>query len=370
MQRVFDLSLAVVRSHNVMQQQLARTEIDAKQSLTLMRNLMRTAISSICYLRHMFPEECFQDRFLSGINIKGLIPKSVEAKKLCNWLEHGVFEAIEKRYLKCVVFTVASDATGTTVLESYHFRISYPDNENVCMTLSSNLKPALFAAQTKDEIKRSTATMIRTLITLAQTLQPLPDEYFLSMKLLYYDENVPANYQPKYFEESQHQAGASMAFEAEPLKLRIGSISTPFHTMSLKLRTNADAVGEEMQEHTKDDEHVRCGIARITTKSAHAQPIAPVVEEDTASAPVEQDADTIMVDAQHENKAPPAKPAVTNHKRVYAPKPTIQAPVQSLDASASQDSTITNFKLDQRKVSVVKSDQVIHRAKRHRMEVE
>ena len=56
------------------QQQHAQTELSQQQSATLMRNLLRTAMSSICYLRHLFPEDCFQDRFLTGVpNFKSMM---------------------------------------------------------------------------------------------------------------------------------------------------------------------------------------------------------------------------------------------------------------------------------------------------------
>jgi hypothetical protein len=82
-----------------------------------MRNLLRTAISSIVYLRNIFPENCFKDRTLTGINIKALVPCTDDAKLLISWLEKGihylpevhnnhdsnsvigVFDALEKKYV-------------------------------------------------------------------------------------------------------------------------------------------------------------------------------------------------------------------------------------------------------------------------------
>lgn len=47
----------------------------------------------------MFPESCFQDRVLSGMNVKTLLPTSQESKLIIEWLEKGVFEALEKKYV-------------------------------------------------------------------------------------------------------------------------------------------------------------------------------------------------------------------------------------------------------------------------------
>ena len=81
-----------------------------------MRNLFRTTISSIAYLRDLFPENCFRDHNVNGIltarqmlrsganervgiNIKQLIPKTRETTQVIEWLENGVFHALERKYV-------------------------------------------------------------------------------------------------------------------------------------------------------------------------------------------------------------------------------------------------------------------------------
>lgn len=80
-------------------QQVRSQEVTSQESLTLVRNLMRTAISAVCYLRNLFPEKCFVDRTISGIQIKSLIPANKEARTLIDWLEKGVFHALELQYV-------------------------------------------------------------------------------------------------------------------------------------------------------------------------------------------------------------------------------------------------------------------------------
>lgn len=53
----------------------------------MIRNLFRTAISSISYIRGLFPEDCFGDRILTGVPIKTLQAKTDESTMLCRWLE-------------------------------------------------------------------------------------------------------------------------------------------------------------------------------------------------------------------------------------------------------------------------------------------
>jgi hypothetical protein len=64
----------------VQKQITAEGEITREQSLILVRNLIRTTVSCICYVRQIFNENCFQDRLISGMSVKTLIPSSSESK--------------------------------------------------------------------------------------------------------------------------------------------------------------------------------------------------------------------------------------------------------------------------------------------------
>ena len=44
------------------------------------------------------------------------------------------------------------------------------------------------AAQTTAETKKATIRLLRTIVVLSQSLQSLPDEVMMTMKLLYYDD--------------------------------------------------------------------------------------------------------------------------------------------------------------------------------------
>lgn len=114
----------------MLKQTTAEQTVTYQQSLVLVRNLIRTAISSICYIRHLFPENNFVDRILSGLNIKTLLPNSPETKLVIDWLEQGVFDALEKKFLRMLVFGMYLDPTKeSTLIECYAFRLSYDGND-------------------------------------------------------------------------------------------------------------------------------------------------------------------------------------------------------------------------------------------------
>ena len=75
----------------------------------MMRNLFRTTISSISYIRNLFPDNCFTDRILTGVPIKTLRPITDESKLMCKWLEEGVFDTLTKKYLKTIIFAIEDE---------------------------------------------------------------------------------------------------------------------------------------------------------------------------------------------------------------------------------------------------------------------
>ncbi|KAL0235057.1 hypothetical protein GEMRC1_001639 [Eukaryota sp. GEM-RC1] len=233
--------------------------VTAAQSLTLVRNLMRTAISSVCYLRNLFPEDCFEDRPLAGLTIKSLLSSSPEAKTIVSWLELGVFEALQKKYLREIVFGIYLDPKQeSTLIESYTFRIAY-DGNNVRLgvtqqTNGSNDSKSL--PVDREAVRKSTTTMLRTLITLAQTLTPIPNERFIVMKLFYFDDVTPADYEPVFFRSATFDEAFN--YVSKPLKLEIGSVTTPYHSLGLKIKTAIDNIDrlESFKAQNEEGEEV------------------------------------------------------------------------------------------------------------------
>eukprot|EP01087_Luapelamoeba_hula_P014369 TRINITY_DN4198_c1_g1_i1.p1 TRINITY_DN4198_c1_g1~~TRINITY_DN4198_c1_g1_i1.p1 ORF type:complete len:370 (-),score=72.76 TRINITY_DN4198_c1_g1_i1:105-1214(-) len=231
-----------------------------EQSMTLMRNLLRTTVSSICYLRHIFPEECFHDKQLCGINIKSLVPRMPEVSTLCNWLEEGLFDALTKKYLRVVYFGISSDPEEeTALLECYIFRFSYLANGEVVLDMhkenSAHPTQVVMPKQpTKSDIKKATIGCLRNLITISQTLKPLPEMNYLTMKLLYYDAVTPPHYEPKFFRSAMYSD--PFYWEPDAIKVKIGEVATPFHKFSVQLKTTVDLFEEEclVQNEESEDE--------------------------------------------------------------------------------------------------------------------
>ena len=127
-----------------MQKQATKTtELTIEQSLTLVRNLLRTSISTICFFRGLLPDDCFNMVKLSGLTIRQLLPENNDSKLILNWLEEGVFPSIAKKYIEQVIFAIYAplkeNENYNTLLETYCFHVVY-NNGEVSLELSNKNK--------------------------------------------------------------------------------------------------------------------------------------------------------------------------------------------------------------------------------------
>ncbi|KAJ4462119.1 hypothetical protein PAPYR_1298 [Paratrimastix pyriformis] len=236
--------------------------ITATQSATLVRNLFRASIYSIAFNRKLFPEECFVEKTIGGLTVKSLTPANEDAHKLIAWLEEGVFDALEKKYLKSVTFAIAvHGSTGDReIIEQYTFHITYPDDGSDDCRMSLTHDGGTLSFSSKDEIRESTLQLLRSLIIVAESLPPLPPERFYIMQLQYYDDRTPAEYEPTHFAPAQNQPLAQPGAQTEAT---IGEVSTTYHrvTMDVHMPTlSSNSLGGEQQakrpriQEEKDDD--------------------------------------------------------------------------------------------------------------------
>lgn len=89
------------------------------------RNLLRIARYNISYIRGLFPEKYFNDKSVPAqeMKIKKLIPMDAASRRLINWMEKGVYDALQKKYLKTLLFCICEKEEGPMIEEyacDYH----------------------------------------------------------------------------------------------------------------------------------------------------------------------------------------------------------------------------------------------------------
>ncbi|NXD87522.1 HORM1 protein, partial [Halcyon senegalensis] len=187
-----------------------------QQSLMLVKRLLAVAVSCITYLRGIFPESAYGTRYMDDVCVKILredknCPGSTQ---LVKWYFNN--------YLICL----------QTVTECYHFKFKYTHNGPLLDFGSKNKRND--STITCADTKKASILLIRKIYVLMQNLSPLPDDVCLTMKLFYYDEVTPSDYQPPGFKEGECEG---MIFEGEPMYLNVGEVPTPFHMLKVKVTT-------------------------------------------------------------------------------------------------------------------------------------
>jgi hypothetical protein len=264
------------------------------QSLTLVKNILRSSIASIAYLRYLFPEDNFTETQLAGLKIKSLRPKqNPEITAMTEWMEQGVFDAIEKHYLRALVFSVFGEENDTSsLLESYTFKFSYPEDGHLAMDFVAQAKgqdPKEMTYMTREQIQQAWCTMIRSLITLSHTLPPLPSQRHIAMRLFYYDEVTPDDYEPPGFSKASDIRDFEFVTDIETVEVG-GSIKTKHHAVSLRLDTAMINLTRAQPEVPPELKPIIKAISKVefVTKTMIAELIGETVDSKMVSEVVGQ----------------------------------------------------------------------------------
>ncbi|NWU89622.1 HORM1 protein, partial [Upupa epops] len=205
-----------------------------QQSLMLVKRLLAVAVSCITYLRGIFPESAYGTRYMDDVCVKILkenknCPGSTQ---LVKWML-GCYDALQKKYLRMIVLAVYTHSEDPqTITECYHFKFKYT-HHGPLLDFGSKSK-MIDSTITCADTKKASILLIRKIYVLMQNLSPLPNDVCLTMKLFYYDEVTPPDYQPPGFKEGECEG---MIFEGEPMHLNVGEVPTPFHMLKVKVTT-------------------------------------------------------------------------------------------------------------------------------------
>ncbi|KAH8117033.1 DNA-binding protein [Phellopilus nigrolimitatus] len=291
-----------------------QTAISSQQSLAVIKTLLSASFGCIAYLRNLLPDENFGEgrltsgdrgsmsyggssqesslgknqRQISGVTIKTVTRGfSTEADKLLNYLEHGIFDAIERQYLKSFIFAIYLDHDDpNNIVEAYTYTLTYftvpgttttvpimsLDDQLSSLSLNGGLKgtdPVALStlkgkAPTLGDVKQSVKALIKNLIIATQSLEPLPKRRFASFKL-FYRNNTPPEYEPPYFRPGDPEKD-KFVFTTHnksevPEKFSVGAVATPHHGIDLQVQSVAKYIpnGENNDSEFYCMEHVSKG---------------------------------------------------------------------------------------------------------------
>ncbi|CEM29398.1 unnamed protein product [Vitrella brassicaformis CCMP3155] len=242
---------------------------------------------------------------LSELPLKILRPKDEhsEAAKLHAWLEEGVFDAIDKKCLRMLIFGI-HDSLTDALLESYHFKFAYDNGVSVDVERDNGHPQAQPSASasvvrqqatgahsggvSKEEAKKQTTSMLQNLIFLTH-------DRYLTMKMMYYDERMSATYEPKHFRPfiPTDPSNPSAHYNEIPLECACGGIDTQHHQMTLKVKTACDdGIHAIQQPHPHASHHGDIHGDHNDQQGQHEEANdhgqqQPAADDDAAMAPVD-----------------------------------------------------------------------------------
>ncbi|KAI3658194.1 hypothetical protein MP638_005414 [Amoeboaphelidium occidentale] len=263
----------LIKQQKQLKQQQQQQQQHQKQkqihSLQQTKETLLNSLSSICYLRGLFKEEDFYNSTLTSASSKQqqqnnlIIKRLSENTTLMQWIQKGVFDALQKGYLKTLVLGIFKDLKKPNdLIESYTFHFNYKcsqeeeEEEVVTMTLMNS-------STTEREIT-SQKNILRTILLLIQTLDDLPEERYLTLKLHYYEDRTPVDYEPEYFQQSDYDESL-FYFSNDPVKFKLGSMESHGHSIEVRLFSVQQ---REMKEERCLSEEVTIGDYSNIRKSA------------------------------------------------------------------------------------------------------
>ncbi|UYV60470.1 hypothetical protein LAZ67_1001242 [Cordylochernes scorpioides] len=205
-----------------------------EKSIQFIKKLLAISISHITYLRGIFPERAYGIKKIGDFQIKILNENKQYdgAFKVVKWAR-SCFHALEQKYLRQIILAIYTDPNEpSNAIEAYTFEFYFNTHEAKMTCNGQSISP--YQSTNFEITKKATFSLLRTLILLTESLEPLPENAFLTMKLLYFDDITPNDYHPPGFKPCHLD---NFYFRDEITDIKIGQVSTPHHNFTLKVKT-------------------------------------------------------------------------------------------------------------------------------------
>ncbi|EPQ57954.1 hypothetical protein GLOTRDRAFT_103922 [Gloeophyllum trabeum ATCC 11539] len=179
-----------------------------------------------------------------------------EADKLLEFLESGIFDALQKQYLKSFIFAVYLDPQDpNNIVEAYTFNFNYytPPGSSAAipimslgddlMKLSLDQNHREDADPVAEAVRQGKAPtlgemLVKNLIQATTQMDPLPRRRYATFKLFYHD-HTPEDYEPPHFRagdvEKDRWFFATHDKRETPEKCSVGRLETGWHGVDVRI---------------------------------------------------------------------------------------------------------------------------------------
>ncbi|KAI1715548.1 HORMA domain-containing protein [Ditylenchus destructor] len=134
------------------------------------------------------------------------------------------------------------------------FGVSYAYDEADCLKITDDQGKVLVSLGYKDKatLRKQVAFMVRKIAITAANLKPFDGKLFPSIKLSYYDERTPHDYQPSYFKHCDK----TYYFDRVPQAFEFGTVSTDHTAMLFDIKSYYIGDVSALQESITNGESV------------------------------------------------------------------------------------------------------------------
>ncbi|KAK4297669.1 hypothetical protein Pmani_029932 [Petrolisthes manimaculis] len=206
------------------------------QSATFVKQLVVVSLSAVTYLRAFFPEAAYREQIINT-NTHKILTQSPFAPDATLFLHQlsGCFEAIDKKYLKELCLVVYKDDINQP-LETYTHKFSY-NREGTPNLAHFTLSHGVGLGR---RLRYPTMQLLSTLGHFLHQHNPQhihhsSNDVLLGLKLKYYDEVTPDEYDPPGFMPVRE---TEPIFPFPVVKIKVGKVSTGFHQVRLDVVTD------------------------------------------------------------------------------------------------------------------------------------
>ncbi|CAH1635382.1 unnamed protein product [Spodoptera littoralis] len=259
-------------------------------SVTFMKQLTVVAISTITYLKNVFPEESYKVESFGGIKLRVLKKKCRhELAQFVSTALTQAFEAFDKKYLHQLVLCFYDGECKAENLVEYHIFEYLYNSDGVTMNVHSKTRDSAKTSTrySFDNVRERTVHLIRACVVIMQACQnEMPESYDVSLRL-YYNEDAPEGYQAPGFlttgEEQDHLE------QTLPETVKLGYVETPFHRLTARtyIRENMgsshDAIPSQnppRMTQIDQDDFESSSAMRSVTDSSEVRVLCPCNKHD------------------------------------------------------------------------------------------
>uniref|UniRef100_A0AAY4AYY2 HORMA domain-containing protein n=1 Tax=Denticeps clupeoides TaxID=299321 RepID=A0AAY4AYY2_9TELE len=161
----------------------------------------------------------------------------------------GSFDALDKSY---------------HIIESYQFKFTYSESGPQMDILRNN---DVGVRVTMEDTKKASVLLIRKLFLLMQNLSVLPGDVLLNMKLYYYDDVTPPDYEPPGFRKGVYDC---LWFEGTAVHCKVGELCTPYHGLKVRVAVEQGRLAAPQEGTEKPRPQVSSDLQEHDTSNSHS----------------------------------------------------------------------------------------------------